>query len=696
MWIDIYSATDHTTRLGAGPIANITAAQITRRLDQAGSGSFTMSAVDERRSLVQARRWAVCRGIIGNTPVDLGSFIVDNLSTDLTTPSAPELTVSGDDLLRELAQRTVGELGIYEDDLRVLGYFGGETGANLAATVSDGDVATAVRTVVEPGNNTYLASQTQFNRVRFRFKNPNRFQSSLSVEYLKTGGTWASMSASDKTAYTDPVTGHQYAWYRDGDVELTIPGDWTPGTHNGYTGYFIRMNGGSGTLSADIGEMRTINRTATTHGLARIAAYFPPGWTLDASGQSSTSVDVRMQFAGESVLAALSSLAENTGDHFVLGVGRSVKWLYSSDIRQGPNVLTVIQSGDGVAMESNADVCLVMELTPTQDTYPVVSRIYPLSSGSETERVTLAQTTRAAPSGYTLDKTNNYLKRNSTEAAYGRSEVWETFSEIAPALQTGDARALAADFLFDAALAYLERYSLPNAAYTLRLAQCERVLLPGQKIRLIYHEWRDGAHVISVDQELILLETTVEYTESGVRTTAVQASTVDSWPPSDGGLIAGFAAQLRHIPTWRRTGVTAGQSGGGTASLEVRDRQDVVIFRADHDDQVVEIGPSTTPHVEYDGTQVLIAGTPVRPVLRASKSWAPGDIGDGGIATTTITVAGAAQDDVAGASHTNLGGDDFIISAYVQSANTVRVLILNKSGETLTVGSGTLQVMVWK
>ena len=87
MWIDIYSATDHTTRLGAGPIANITAAQITRRLDQAGSGSFTMSAVDERRSLVQARRWAVCRGIIGNTAVDLGSLIVDNVSTDGSTLS---------------------------------------------------------------------------------------------------------------------------------------------------------------------------------------------------------------------------------------------------------------------------------------------------------------------------------------------------------------------------------------------------------------------------------------------------------------------------------------------------------------------------------------------------------------------------------------------------------------------------------
>ena len=52
MWIDIYSA-DQITRLDAGPIASVTAAQITQRLDQAGSGSFTMSAVDERRSLVR-------------------------------------------------------------------------------------------------------------------------------------------------------------------------------------------------------------------------------------------------------------------------------------------------------------------------------------------------------------------------------------------------------------------------------------------------------------------------------------------------------------------------------------------------------------------------------------------------------------------------------------------------------------------
>ena len=696
MWVDIYAATNPNARLGVGPIANITSAQITRRLDQAGSGAFTMSAVDERRSLAQARRIAAVRGIVDGVVATIGAFVIDTLETRINTPGAPELVVSGDDLLRELAQRTVGELGIYEDDLRVLSYYGGATGGNLAATVSDGDTATAVNTVLTSGVWEYFGSQNQFNYVRLSFLAPNREPSTLLVEYSRGGGVWASMTATDKTAYTSPTTGVHYAWYRDGDIELTVPGDWATDTLNGHTGYFVRMSTGS-TISAGVGEVRTINRGATTDGLSRLTAFFPLGWSLDAGGQTHTSRDVRMQFAGESVLAALCSLADKNGDHFRLGVGRSVRWLYSTDIRQDAPVIVAMTNGDAIRMESNPDVCLVTELSASQDTYPMISRIYPYSGGSGDERVTLAQTTRAAPSGYTMDKTANYLKRNLTEAQYGRTEIMQTFPEITPALQTPAARALAADFLFDAALTHLERYSTPNTLYTLRLAQCERELLPGAKITLVYDEWRDGVHVVAMRQDLILLETTVEYTDSGVRTTAVQASTVDSWPPSDGGLIAGFAAQLRHIPTWRGTGATSGQSGGGTAAtVEVRDRQDVVIFRADHDDQVVEFGPSTVPHIEYNGTAVLIAGSPITPVLRASATWAPGNIGDSGVAVTTITVNGAAQGDVAGASHSELGGGDFIISAYVQDANVVRVLILNKAGELLTIGSGTLYVTVFK
>ena len=130
--------------------------------------------------------------------------------------------------------------------------------------------------------------------------------------------------------------------------------------------------------------------------------------------------------------------------------------------------------------------------------------------------------------------------------------------------------------------------------------------------------------------------------------------------------------------------------------LDVRNAANVTILRASSVDNIAEFGPSTMPHIEYDGAAVLVAGSPIAPVLRASKSWAPGNIGDGSVAATTITVAGAAVGDVAGASHSELGGGDFIISAYVQDANVVRVLILNKAGELLTVGSGTLHVMVWK
>ena len=130
--------------------------------------------------------------------------------------------------------------------------------------------------------------------------------------------------------------------------------------------------------------------------------------------------------------------------------------------------------------------------------------------------------------------------------------------------------------------------------------------------------------------------------------------------------------------------------------LDVRNAANVTILRASSVDNIAEFGPSTMPHIEYDGAAVLVAGSPIAPVLRASKSWTPGTIGDEAVATTTITVTGATTADPAIAAHTELGGDNFIISAYVQSANTVLVLILNKAGEPLTIGSGTLYVTVFK
>lgn len=162
-----------------------------------------------------------------------------------------------------------------------------------------------------------------------------------------------------------------------------------------------------------------------------------------------------------------------------------------------------------------------------------------------------------------------------------------------------------------------------------------------------------------------------------------------------GGTMTG-ALLLWSDPTADNEAATKAYVDRGIQGLDVRNAANVTILRASSVDNIVEFGPSTIPHIEYDGAQVLVAGSPVAPVLRASATWAPGTIDDGGVATTTITVTGATTADPAVAAHTELGGDQVIISAYVQGANTVRVVILNKTGSPLSIGSGTLRATVFR
>ena len=265
-----------------------------------------------------------------------------------------------------------------------------------------------------------------------------------------------------------------------------------------------------------------------------------------------------------------------------------------------------------------------------------------------------------------------------------------------PATQSTEARALAADFLFDAAMTYLNRYSQPNTVYTIGLAHCEQVLHPGEKVRVIYSEWRDGVKVIGIDFDLIILESTISCDSTGARTTRIQASTVDSWPPTDGGLIAGLVAKLNHISAgFGAVGVTGGQAGSATL-LEVRDRQDVPIFRADHDTESAQIGPSTTPNIEYDGERVLIAGSPIAPVLRASAEWYPGIINGLESASIDIIVTGADKGDGALASHDNVSNANWIVSAFVLDTNVVRVVVFNSESGGQKIDNGYVHITVLK
>jgi len=68
--------------------------------------------------------------------------------------------------------------------------------------------------------------------------------------------------------------------------------------------------------------------------------------------------------------------------------------------------------------------------------------------------------------------------------------------------------------------------------------------------------------------------------------------------------------------------------------------------------------------------------------------WDPPKIADDAVTSTTLTVAGARPGDPAVASHDQIGAVDVLISAHVQAANTVRVVILNKTGGQLDIAAG--------
>ena len=181
MWVDIYSATDHN--------------QAGRRADsQYHGGADRAGSTRPGRDHSRCRRWmngaawcrrgaGLIRGVVHNMIADLGSFVIDLMETSLDTPGAPELTVSGDDILRELAAHRGRDGGIYEDDLRTPSFWR-RTETNLATVVSDNDVEIGGRDANRIWERTSIlpARISSISCVCFS-KKSNRAKSTLTVQY---------------------------------------------------------------------------------------------------------------------------------------------------------------------------------------------------------------------------------------------------------------------------------------------------------------------------------------------------------------------------------------------------------------------------------------------------------------------------------------------------------------------------------
>ncbi|MFN3652363.1 MAG: hypothetical protein ACK47B_22535 [Armatimonadota bacterium] len=96
-----------------------------------------------------------------------------------------------------------------------------------------------------------------------------------------------------------------------------------------------------------------------------------------------------------------------------------------------------------------------------------------------------------------------------------------------------------------------------------------------------------------------------------------------------------------------------------------------------------------------DGSMVVGGGAPIAQHLSAATTWDPPSLADGAVAATVVSVPGAVPGSIAGAGLSSLGGADVLLSAHVSAADQVRVVLQNRTGSALDLGSGTLRVGVW-
>lgn len=590
--------------LGPGPIWTVLTWEQATRLDEAGAGSFSMPAGDPLAALLLSRRHAKCYGYVGQTRTLLGEIIIESVSTHAGEDGATVLEVSGSDLLMELADRTVKQLGLYQDDIHHPPYAGYGAFAPLGAVpeLLDDDETTFRR--LELGSDwLFVGDAETFDFVRWLFHAPSWGGETIEAQYWD-GSEWAALSFQDDTQ-VDGAT-----LRRSGDYRLDVPANWAQTTLEGHAAYWVKLHGNSDWVIADVADLKVVKRHPDGDALSKIMQFAPTGWTLDTSnGHATTGKPVLLFAEGESVLEMLFMVAETTGEHFRLGAGRQIVWMRRDQSDSG---VYAVQAESGAASEGASELCLIGSVQRTLNAGPVRTRVYPMGA----DDLTLENTTRTAPAGYTLNKGANYLEHDAAVSLYGVIEQWLVKREIKNDFADVPAQVeAAANALFDAALEWLNVHAEPVEAYSLSVVKVDRHLRVGQTIRVVYDEWRDGYHALAIDDQLHILGVTYQVDATGsTLVVGLDVATTDRLPASSrhsGGaaLVLALAGQLRHVPTstsagtQQAVGTTLGQGTQNiiARTLEVRTRANEPLLRVSRDDNVLVIGPSAHRGWTFDG-----------------------------------------------------------------------------------------------
>lgn len=285
----------------------------------------------------------------------------------------------------------------------------------------------------------------------------------------------------------------------------------------------------------------------------QIMALAPAGWSITGG---TTQANIYAGFDGESVLNALIRCGEHIGEHWRMGTGRVIEWLGPSSVFAPSGVRAVQHVHSPVAVETLETIAVITSLEEQSDAADLISRVIPRGSGNGGAALTLAAVTDSAPTGYTVDRSANWVRRDATETTYGRIERALDFKDIGPiSNSTPDVQA-AANMLMQASVEHLRRYGEPQRFFRLGLANLSELVQPGSTIRVVYRKLAYDSVRYDLDGTFIVLEVQKEINASSAFTSSILVSTIDRMPLSDAGFVAREAMQGRVLSAHQQLGVS--------------------------------------------------------------------------------------------------------------------------------------------
>lgn len=255
--------------------------------------------------------------------------------------------------------------------------------------------------------------------------------------------------------------------------------------------------------------------------------FAPAGWTATADG-SVPNNNFYYKATGESVLTLFGKIAEQCRTHFYMNANRSITFA-NSFASSGLRAMEATRYAD----INETGICFIKNLKVLNDSYDTISRIYPYGKQrSDGTYIKLDNCTRAAPTGYTLDTVNNYIKKDATEVTYGRIEDYVQYKEIDELTAGLTDKQSASNAVFDAALKELTDRSAVAQFYDLELYNCGQTLRPLQSIQVVYRRVVNGITMLNINQTLNIIEAQVEINSDGIQTTRLTVGSVARWPDS--------------------------------------------------------------------------------------------------------------------------------------------------------------------